>query len=70
MTEFEQLEALDVPIAYVNRMPRAALWLPDDCVVVLNAQETRDQLAQALRKLMPLILDAREGARKGRDRNL
>jgi hypothetical protein len=41
-----QLSEMGVVVAWVADMAWSALWLPHECVMVLNASEGRDSLAR------------------------
>lgn len=49
------LEGLGVEIAWVRRMPYPAIWLPADCVIVLNASRKRVDINAAIEGLLPEI---------------
>lgn len=49
------LEGLGVTLAWANEMEYAALWLPDYCVMVLDASRGGQELSDAVDDLMPSV---------------
>lgn len=49
------LENLGVVLGWARTMPDAAVWFPEDCILLLNASEPREALMTAVRRMLPTI---------------
>lgn len=47
------LRELGVQIAWIPRMEHTALYLPQDCILILNASHTRDEINAAVEEILP-----------------
>lgn len=50
-----ELERLDVEVCWIKRMRHAAVWLEDECIVILNREVSDAALGVALVELLPEI---------------
>lgn len=48
-----ELSEVGVTIGWVPAMRYPALWIEDDCVLILSADRSRDELCDAVRPLLP-----------------
>lgn len=59
-----EVSRLGVVLGWARTMPDAAVWFPEDRILLLNASEPRARLCSAVERMLPTL---RREARADRD---